>query len=60
MGRYIGKSLLTRHILALVWFLASMGPNVNSKSAPLNEALAASWDLTGIWSLVDVDAIMSL
>lgn len=37
-----------------------MGPNVNSKGAPLNEALAASRDLTGIWSLVDVDAIMSL
>lgn len=60
MGSYIRKSLPTRHILAFVWFLASMSSNVNSKGAPLNEALAASWDLTRVWSLVDVDAIMSL
>jgi hypothetical protein len=47
-------------MLTLVWFLASMGPDMNSKSAPLNEALAAARSHTRVRPLIGVDTIMPL
>jgi hypothetical protein len=60
MSSYIRESFSTRHMLALVWLLASMSPNVNSESTPLDEALAAARGHTGVGTLICVYAIMSL
>ena len=60
MGSYIRESFATRHMLALVWFLPSVRPNVNSESAPLDEALAAPGSHTGVGTFIGVYAIMSL
>lgn len=47
-------------MLALVRLLASMCPNMNCESTPLNEALTAAWCHTGVRPLIGVDAIMPL
>jgi hypothetical protein len=47
-------------MLTLVWFLASMGPNMNSESTPLNEALATARSHTRVRPLIGVDTIMPL
>jgi hypothetical protein len=47
-------------MLALMRFLAGMGPNVNSESAPLDEALSTPRSHTRVGTLIGVYAIMSL
>jgi hypothetical protein len=47
-------------VLALVWLLSGVGANMNSQGTSLDEALATSWGQTRVWSLVGVDAVMSL
>lgn len=47
-------------MLALMWFLASMGANVNSESTPLDEALSTPGSHTRVGPFIGVYAIMSL
>lgn len=47
-------------VLALMWLLASVRPDVNRQRAPLDEALSASWLVALIRPLVGVNPIMSL
>jgi hypothetical protein len=60
MRIYIREAFSTRHVLALMWFLACMSPNVNGERAPLDEALATPWSHTGVGALIGVYAIVSL
>lgn len=57
---YIGESFLAGHMLALMWFLAGMGANVNCESTPLDEALSTPRSHTRVGPIIGVYAIMSL
>ena len=60
MGTDVGEALPASNVLALVWFLASVGANVYGEGAPLDEALAAPWSGAGIGALIGLDAVVSL
>lgn len=47
-------------MLALMRFLAGMGPDVNSESTPLDKALSTPRSYTGVGTLIGVYAIMPL
>lgn len=47
-------------MLALVRFLARVGADVYGQRAPLDEALSTSRCCAGVWSLVGVNAVVSL
>ncbi len=47
-------------MLAPMWLLSGVGADVNSQGTSLDEALTTRLSQTREWSLVDVDAVMSL
>lgn len=57
---YIGESLVAAMLLAHMGLLASVGADVHSQCASLDEALATLRSIALIWSFVCVNAIVSL
>lgn len=57
---YIREAFSTSGMLALMGLLARVSTDMNSKSTPLDEALATTWSHTGVWTLICMYAVMSL
>ena len=57
---YIREPLAAAHVLALVWFLAGVGADVDCESTSLDEALATSRRAALVRPFVGVDAVVPL
>lgn len=57
---YIREPFPATHMLALVWLLTSVCPDVDRESTSLNEALPASWRRAGVRTLIGVNPVVPL
>jgi hypothetical protein len=42
-----------------MWFLASMRAGMHGQGGPLDEALGALWEITGIWAFIGMYPVVS-
>lgn len=57
---YIRETFPTTDVLALMRLLSCVCPNMNSQSAPLDEALPTTRNRAGVWSFISMYTIMPL